>query len=71
MSLLANEFEKPARQIGVESFKRLVSDLRGFLISEVQTGYAEIEMGLGVAGFDTLSPGDDFLAGQRIDRRLV
>src|SRR5262245_31044085 len=52
MSLSANEFEKPARQIGVESFKRLVSDLRGFLISEVQTGYAEIEMGLGVAGFD-------------------
>ena len=52
MSLLANDFEKPARQIGVERFKRLVSDLRGFLISEVQTSYAEIEMGLGVAGFD-------------------
>jgi hypothetical protein len=49
MSFLANEFEKPAREIGVESFKRPVSDFRGFLISEVQTGYAEIEMGLGVA----------------------
>ena len=49
MRSLGDKFEKPTCQVGVESFKRLVGGLCGFLISEIQTGYAEIEMGLGVA----------------------
>jgi hypothetical protein len=52
MSLWGDEFEKPACQISVESLKRLVNSLCGFLISEIQPGYAEIEMGFGVCRFD-------------------
>jgi hypothetical protein len=51
ISSLADEFEKQARHVCVESFKRLVSGLCGFLISEIQAGYAEIILGLGKAGF--------------------